>query len=234
MIQLPTDDNPVVLIRGDCLDILRELPEGCVDACVTDPPYGIGHDTDYTRFSGGLHDSRNHGVRLKNDDKPFDPSPLLAFPKCVVFGFNCFSNRMPAGSLLIWNKRRESQLGTFMSDCEVAWMKGGHGVYMMPHVWNGHDRESERGSAFHPTQKPVAVMSWCMDRAKILPGDTILDPFMGSGTTGVACVQTGRKFIGIEIDEGYFKIAQKRINDALGVGGLFPPIKPAMAELFPA
>jgi len=66
----------------------------------------------------------------------------------------------------------------------------------------------------HPTQKPVTLMEWCMEMAKVPKGATVLDPFMGSGTTGVACVKTGRNFIGIEIDETYFKIAQKRIEDA--------------------
>lgn len=203
------------VIHGDCLEVLRTLPAGSVDAVVTDPPYGIDHDTDYTRFVGGLADNRADWRPVHNDSEPFDPKPWLAFPRVVMFGFNCFSNHLPLGSLLVWNKRRDSQLGTFLADAEVAWMNKGHGVYLFNHVWHGFDKASERGvKRVHPTQKPVEVMKWAMDRAGIPAGATVLDPYCGSGTTGVACSQTGRNFIGIEIDEAYCTIARRRISEA--------------------
>jgi site-specific DNA-methyltransferase (adenine-specific) len=203
----------VTLYHGDCLEILPTLDAGSVDAVVTDPPYGCNNDCDYTRFSGGLSDSRNYTNGIRGDDRPFDPAPWLTFPNVILWGYQFYADRLPQGTVLVWLKKRDNQLGSFLSDCEIAWQKGGKGVYLMRHVWHGFDRQSEREASVHPTQKPVAVMRWCIDRST-RPGDTILDPFMGSGTTGVACVQTGRNFIGIEIDRAYYEIAERRIAEA--------------------
>ena len=133
----------------------------------------------------------------------------------MMFGFNCFSDRLPMGSLLVWCKKRAPNLGKFLSDCEVAWMRGGHGVYLFHHEWHGFMRESERGPTLHPTQKPVALMRWCIERLRLKPGSTICDPYMGSGSTGVAAVQLGHHFIGAELDAEYFAIAKARIDEAL-------------------
>ena len=92
---------------------------------------------------------------------------------------------------------------------------GGYGVYCFRHLWSGFNRESERGLFLHPTQKPVALMRWCIGRLKLRPRATILDPYMGSGATGVAAVQLGFNFVGIEHDRGYFRKAQRRIKAAL-------------------
>ena len=211
----PTWENKgIQLYLGDCLDVLPTLGVGSVDAVVTDPPWGIGFDCDYTRFSGGLADNRNHHRGFPGDDQPFDPSPWLDFPHVILWGWNHYADQTPKGTILIWLKKRDSQLGTFLSDAEMGWQKGGQGIYVFRHIWHGFDRETERGQRVtHPSQKPVALMAWCLDRTSI-SGNLVLDPYMGSGTTGVACVQTGRKFIGIEIDPGYFEIARQRIEAA--------------------
>lgn len=202
----------VELNNGDCFKY-TETVLSRVDAVVTDPPYGCKNNCDYTRFSGGLSPHRNYHSGIIGDDKPFSPSPWLAFPQVVLWGYQFFADKVPQGTVLVWNKRRESKLGKFMSDCELAWQKGGKGVYLFNHVWDGFDRETERGKVLHPSQKPVALMAWCIERIT-KPGDTVFDPFMGSGATGVACVQTGRNFIGCEIDENYFNIAKRRIEQA--------------------
>ncbi len=184
------------------------------DAIVTDPPYGVGNNNRYSRFSGGqakLHRGRDYRP-IVGDDQPFDPSPWLGFPKVLLFGFNCFSHRLPMGSLLIWCKRRDSVLGKFLSDCEVAWFNRGRGIYLFHHEWSGFMRESERGKSLHPTQKPVALMKWCIERMRLRPGSTIVDPYMGSGSTGVAALEMGHKFIGVECDAGYFATAAKRLK----------------------
>lgn len=200
---------------GDCRELMRDIPDGSVDAVVTDPPYGIGHDCDYTRFTGGLSAKRAYRD-IECDERPFDPEPFLTYKKVVLFGANCFSDKLPCGSWLVWIKKRDASFGTIMSDAEVAWMSGGHGVYVMHHEWNGFLRESEREQERqHPTQKPVAVMAWVMEKAGIPAGATILDPFLGSGTTAVAALKTGRNFIGIEIDPKYCEIAQKRVDAEL-------------------
>ncbi len=200
----------VRLYCGDCLKLLPQLPAGIVDGVVSDPPYGGSYDTDYTRFSGGLSPNRNWGNGIVGDDKPFDPAPWLAFEQVCLWGYQHWAHRVPLGTILVWCKKRDTQLGTFLSDAELAWTNKGRGCYVCQHTWHGFDRDSERGKVLHPTQKPVALMRWCIER--LGGASIILDPFMGSGTTGVACVQTGREFVGIEIEPKYFDIAVTRID----------------------
>jgi DNA modification methylase len=215
------------LLLGDCLPIMRQLPN--VDAVLTDPPYGINLNTDNRRFSGGNAASvsrRGNGIgpaggkRIANDATPFDPTPILAVGEHqIVWGWNNYPDRLPAGACLVWIKRNDEAFGSFLSDAELAWMSKGHGVYCRRDLSNNAialDR-------VHPTQKPVGLMEWCLG---FLPkAQTILDPFMGSGTTGVACARLGRYFIGIEIDEGYFEIACDRIRKAYSQPDFFvqPP-----------
>lgn len=210
------------LYLGDCLEILPTLEK--VDAVITDPPYGIGE-------SSKNHQSRN---RVKNgkpiistdygtsnwDDVPAGPEQLSALiaaaPSVVIWGGNFFG--LPAASKwLVWDKDNS---GDF-ADCELAWTNLPGAVRIIRHTWNGMIRASERGSPrVHPTQKPIAVMEWALKQCKTDP-QTILDPFMGSGTTGVACMNLGRKFIGIEIEPKYFDIALERISQAQKQGRLF-------------
>lgn len=238
----PNSGKPThTLYLGDCLDVIRNLGK-CVriDAVVSDPPWGVSADTDFTRFSGGLSDSRNfhrcgqlHGGII-GDDKPFDPSPWLTYPKCALWGGNNFSQRLPQGNWLVWVKKADTNLGAFLSDAELCWMKGavvstgnGWGVYVKRHIWNGFVRESERGKTLHPSQKPVEVMKWTMERLHLKVGDTVLDPYTGSGATGLAALSLGINFIGIEIDETYFNIAKERIESLVGDGeslNIAPPL----------
>ena len=194
---------------GDCTEILPKLWQR-IDAIVSDPPYGMGLDTDYTRFNGGS----NHPLGIIGDDKPFDPSHLLNYPKVVLFGMNHYPDKLPPGGAFVWLKNRESQRAALLSDAEIAWVKGIQGVYVYTHIWHGFDRESERGEkVIHPTQKPVALMQWIIERVTN-PGDTVCDPYMGSGSTGVAAILGGRNFVGIEMQKEYFDTAQERIENA--------------------
>jgi site-specific DNA-methyltransferase (adenine-specific) len=212
--------SDVRLILGDCLKVLPTL--NGIDAVVTDPPYGMRWKADRSRFVGGSPETiKKRGTGLSvypsihGDDQPFDPSPWLGFPKAILWGCNHFAARLPVGTTLVWLKRNDGAFGSFLSDAELAWMKGGHGVYCIRDLsFHGEKRTKK-----HPNQKPLPLMRWCLS---FLPeGCTVLDPFMGSGTTGVACVQTGRNFIGIEIDPAYFAIAEKRIAAAREDAPLF-------------
>ena len=209
------------LIQADCRDVLPTL--GRVDALIGDPPYGIGfsHGAGGDGIGGGKYVSKFNGVKIIGDDAPFDPAPFLqAAPVTVLWGANHFADRLPSSSKwLIWDKRRGLTTNDF-ADCEIAWTNQGGVARLINHYWNGMMRDSERGiPRVHPTQKPVAVMEWCI---KQFPhAETILDPWMGSGSTGVACVNLGRSFIGIELDPGYFDIAVKRITDAHKQGDMF-------------
>lgn len=201
------------LIHGNCLDYLKDLPKNAT--IVTDPPYGSNTDTDYTRFKGGLAPSRKYNP-VAGDNEPFDPAPWLAFSYVALFGYQFFASRLPLGTILVWQKKRTNQLGcTHLSDCELIWTNKGKGCYLFQHVWHGFDRQSERGKTLHPTQKPVELMKWIIEKLKIPTGTTIIDPYMGSGSTGLAALELGFDFVGIELDRAYFDIASERIHKSL-------------------
>ena len=213
------------LYCGDCVEVLRTLPK--VDAVITDPPYGMNWNTDSTRFGGGSvvrGDGRQNWGSIIGDAQPFDPTPWLQFDRVVLFGANHYAARLPIGTTLVWLKKADHLFGTFLSDAEIAWMKGGHGVYCYRKQFPPPSRMAEAGGdVAHPTQKPVGLMAWCMDRAGVERGAVVLDPYMGSGSTGVAAIETGRKFIGIEREPRYFDIACERISRAQAQGTLFAP-----------
>src|SRR5208282_3892823 len=122
--------------------------------------------------------------------------------------FHHFSNNLPTGTVLVWLKRYEDGYGSFLSDADLAWMKGGHGVYCMRDV----SLQAESKNRLHPTQKPEPLMRWCIGRAGCPESGVVLDPFMGSGTTLRAAKDLGRRAIGIEIEEKYCEIAAKRLS----------------------
>lgn len=224
------------LYNEDCKFIMPTLSG--VDAVVTDPPYGINLDTNNLRFTGAKGGASRQRKQLKgsadgkpiaNDVAAFDPSPLLKVGKQqIIWGWNNFPDKLPRGTALVWLKRNDEAFGSFLSDAELGWFNKGHGVYCRRDLSNNAiamDRQ-------HPTQKPVSLMEWCLT---FLPhAEIILDPFMGSGTTGVACLRAGRKFIGIEIDKRYFDIACRRIEEAYKQPDLFvssPEVKPEQMTL---
>jgi DNA modification methylase len=193
----------VQLIQGDCLDFMRTMPDKSVDAVITDPPYGLKS----IMQGGGWAKNMEYIKDGANwDDKPIGKEYInsilaLSIPT-IIWGGNYFE-LPPSRGWLVWNKRG---MGFSMSQAEMAWTN----INIPIRVFDYYTISQKR---LHPTEKPISLMLWVIENFTN-PSDTILDPFMGSGTTGVACVQTGRNFIGIEIDPGYFKIAEKRIHDA--------------------
>lgn len=203
-------DEAVTIYHGDSLIIAPSLQGRFV--IIADPPYGMNWDTNTNRFSGGQQGQKrgkDWNAPIAGDDVPFDPSPWLKYQKVILFGSNHYAQRLPVGTTLVWIKRNDTAFGSFLSDAEVAWMKGGHGVYCFRDV-SGNSAGSSYGKV-HPTQKTERVMHWCIEKANLLEGETILDPFMGSGTTLRAAKDLGRKAIGIEIEERYCEIAAKRM-----------------------
>lgn len=219
----------VEVYLGDCQDMLPTLSRAC--AVVSDPPYGMKWDTDSTRYSGGRRGHRTRRMEgradwgsVVNDDQPFDPSPWLEFGACVMWGCNHFASRLPVGTTLVWIKRFDPAFESFLSDAELAWMKGGYGVYCRRDLTMNHAVGTAR---LHPTQKPVGIMQWCIGKTE----GVVLDPYMGSGTTGVAAVSLGRPFIGIEIDQKYFDAACRRIENELSQPRMFiEPNEPAAKQ----
>lgn len=221
------------LYLGDCREIVPTL--GKVDAVVTDPPYGMNWDTDSTRFTGGLHKRGNGRAdwgAICQDAEPFDPAPWLAFDHVVMWGANHFAQLLPVGKTLVWIKKHPELFGTFLSDCEIGWASGGHGVFAHFKQFPPPSRMAEHdGTVAHPTQKPIGLMSWAIEQ---FTAGAVIDPYMGSGTTGVAATNLGRRFIGIEIEPKYFDIACRRIGAAWKQPRLFeePRPKPVQTSLF--
>ena len=217
------------LIQGDCREIMPTL--GRVDAVVTDPPYGIGymHGAEKRKYA-----SRHNEMQIIGDDKPFDPTPFLQFP-CLMWGANPFAAKLPGGGRwIVWDKR-DGIGSNDQSDVEIGWISGPRRAdRIISHLWSGLTKASERGvPRVHPTQKPIAVMRWCLEF--MADAETILDPFMGSGTTLVACAKMGRKGIGIEMDPGYFDTACRRVEQAYREPDMFvvpPQPQPKQGALF--
>lgn len=188
------------LYLGDCREILPTL--GKVDAVVTDPPYGIGHvkGSSGRAVAGTSLPARRNIERIVGDDAPFDPSQLLGFPQVISWGADHYASKLPHGRWLAWDKISGASLVDSFSDVEFAWHSQPGAARIISYLWKGVLQDGEKGAPrYHPTQKPIAVMEWCI-RQLAGPVETILDPFMGSGTTGVAAVKLGRRFIGIEIE----------------------------------
>lgn len=204
-------NNPIIigdatLYLGDCMDILPTLPK--VDAVITDPPYGISRSGQQETFTKSAKHKRKHFEDLGWDEgrpnKELFDLMLKSGKKCLIWGGNYFADMLPPTmGWLYWDK---GQKGLSMSDGELAWTSEQKALRSI--VVN---RGALVGSE-HPTQKPIQVMTWSI--GQIGNPETILDPFMGSGTTGVAAIQMGRKFIGIEREPKYFEIACKRIEQA--------------------
>ena len=210
------------LYLGDCMEVMPTL--GRVPAVVTDPPYGIGIAA--------------NPVRQKHEKLDWDSSTpteavidyiLENSDEQIIWGGNYF-NLPPSQGFLIWDKKQPENFSLAM--CELAWMSRKWPAKMFRHSVTSYEKE-------HPTQKPVPLMQWCL--TYLQTKDVVLDPFMGSGTTGVACVKAGRAFIGIEREPSYFDVACRRIEEAYRQGDMFlapandnPPPAQAGGDLFDA
>lgn len=199
------------LYHADCREVLPTLPR--VDAVITDPPYGLGE-----RMKGGTWGAKPEFKEMVVwDASAPDVDFLIALTACCdvsVFWGGNYYGLPPSRCWLVWDKRNSVPT---MADCELA--------------WTSKDANTKRislnvGSAAngHPSEKPLRLMEWTIDT--VGAGNVVLDPFMGSGTTGVACANLGRKFIGIERERKYFDIACERIARAYAQPRLFDE-KPA-------
>lgn len=209
----------VTLYLGDCLTIAPTL-QG-VDAVVSDPPYGMG----YKRSGNSRNSISSTGKvwteTIEGDDVPFDPSPWVKWP-AVMTGGQWFYDRLPAGGVIhTWDKRGPYE-AIDQADVDQIWCSLRKPARKLECVWRGLCRKTEVSEPIvHPTQKPVMVMAWMMERLEVAAGALVLDPYMGSGTTGLAAIRTGRRFVGIEKDPTHYATALKRITDELAQGDLF-------------
>jgi site-specific DNA-methyltransferase (adenine-specific) len=220
----------ITIYHGDCREILPELPK--VDLVLTDPPYGI-----FKRKDDGIMFGKVTIYSKDSSASEWDARPdkglldlvMSKAPQYVIWGGNYMADSL--GSCrgpLVWNKKTGNNS---YADGELAWSNIAGTLRIFTHQWCGAFKDSERGlAAMHPTQKPTALMVWCIglsDNAR-----SILDPFMGSGTTLVAAKQLGRKAIGIEIEEKYCEIAVKRLSQEVLPLTVAPKEQPEARELF--
>ena len=202
----------IKLYLGDCLEVMQELEDGSVDAVITDPPYGWNLDTDYTKYSGG-----KKYQKIVGDDKQFDFLPWETFYPNEQFWFGAENYKnIPRNnnSWLCWDKYPTDKNDKRLSgQFELIWSKKKHKRIILRVKAINTSWVTIKERAGHPTQKPIELIALLIEKYTNL-GDWIFDPYMGSGTTGVACVQTGRNFIGIEIEPKYYNISEKRIAEA--------------------
>lgn len=207
--------SEIKLILGDCLEEMKKIPDKSIDLVLTDPPYGVNRDKGFEGFEGfGGFGEPIPRKRYENDnwddkrpDKIYFDEILRIGKLCMIFGGNYFADILPQGThWLFWD--RLNTMPTF-GDGELIWTNSKRkSVKKIVYEYNGLlGKEIIRK---HPTQKPIQVIEKILyDYSEKI--HTILDPFMGSGTTGVACKELGRRFIGIEIEPKYFEIAKRRI-----------------------
>lgn len=217
MIRPYYDEGGITIYCGDCREILPGL--GTFDLTLTDPPYGVALDTrNANRRRSGRPNPKGPGrtfdwPAVAGDDAPFDPRPLLHLSRAAVFwGANHYASRLPDTPFwLAWDRKAGRGAGS-VTDCELAAVFGHRfkTVRLFSHLWCGFQRDSENAEgALHPTQKPVALMRWCLS---FFPeARTVVDPYMGSGPVAKACADAGLRYVGIELVEAYCERAVARL-----------------------
>jgi site-specific DNA-methyltransferase (adenine-specific) len=214
------DVDGIVIYHGDCLQILPQL-KLTPGAIITDPPYGIDIRPGLQNMPG--QNFQNH-PKVTGDDAPFNPGHLLTYDcPMILWGANNFAGRLPdSNAWIVWDKRDGLEPDAFFGDAELAWsnLTGGPRIVRFPWA-SGSQRQAD--GRWHGTQKPVAVMRWCIDRISWITGPAklrswggvVLDPYCGSGTTLCAAAKLRRPAIGIEIEERYCEVAALRLSQKI-------------------
>ena len=224
--------SKIELYRGDALLIMDELiAKGVVvDAIITDPPYGMSFQSNYRKDK---HNEIANDSSLEWVDDFIDKCYSVSNNNTAHYMFSSFHNidifkqaiekKFKLKNILVWEKNNTSMgdlKGDFAPKVEfVLFFQKGRRLIngkRDPNIF----KFKRTGNNLHPTEKPVDMMEYLISKFTD-EGQVVLDPFMGSGTTGVACKNLGRDFIGIELDENYFEIAKKRIEDTVVEKGLF-------------
>jgi site-specific DNA-methyltransferase (adenine-specific)/modification methylase len=223
-------DEQVTIYNCDWREVVTQVAP---DLVLTDPPYGI-NAVGKTGVIGGASSERvrldRHGRAMRlpakrqyqkvvNDHSTEEAKAaveaLCLTPKQIWWGANHYGEALgDATGWLVWDKETN---GDF-ADCELAWTNLPMAVRIYRHLWNGMMRASERGMRWHPNQKPVALMDWCLVKAKLEPSSLVFDPFMGGGPVAVAAKAQGHRYIGCDVVEEYCEIAAQRCQQAyLGI-----------------
>ena len=200
----------------DCLDGMRLMKEQGIKAdwCITDPPYGIGAATSSTWGPGRLAKATQYTVKQwdkQRIEKPYFDIMREVSKEQIIFGGNYYTDYLPPSSCwIVWDKVNGENN---YADCELAWSSYKGAVRLFRYMWHGmlQGNAKKREKRVHPTQKPLPLLEWLLNKYT-KEGDLILDAFMGSGTTAVACYKLKRRYIGFELDEEYFNLANERLD----------------------
>ena len=202
------------IICGDCLEVMKGIPDKSIDLVLTDPPYGIniiGGSKSFGSIGGSKLVNVNKYKPIINDDIKINLSDIFRVSKNqVIFGGNYFNLPISKG-WIVWDKKKKNEWNDNFSDGELAWTSFNRPLKIFRYLYMGCLQEGKREKRIHPTQKPVELIKWILKNYS-KENDLILDPFLGSGTTAVACRELNRRYIGIEISEKYCEIARRRIK----------------------
>lgn len=212
------EEPGIALYQGDCLEVLPALgiKPGDVALLWADPPYGVAERTDRASKGRGKRWTANDFAPVAGDDRPFDPAPLLAFPRAVLWGANHYCDRLPPSPSWWWWDKRDGITPNDNADGELAWTNLGGPARQFSHLWNGICTASEVGrSRVHPTQKPEALAAWGFQRAKLKAGDLVVSPYLGSGPEAAAAKRMGLRFIGVELVPEYLDACVDRLRQGV-------------------
>ena len=212
------------LFYGDWRKYIRHLNAMHPDACITDPPYGIRiHSAGRGRsLVRGFVKAHNHSMqrgspRIIGDDRPPDVSDVFSLaPRTILWGADHLRQFLPnIGRFLVWDKLKGRQEYDSFSDAEFAFDTKKGKVRIFRQLWKGSctsDAPNEDSKRYHPTGKSIQLMEWCLQLAEVPRGGLVVDPYMGSATTAIACYRNGIRFAGCEIDPKWFMAAVKRLK----------------------
>lgn len=208
-------ENEIYL--GDCIDLMRDISDKSIDCIITDPPYGIGASS--KKFINGTSKTIKDYYEdvcwdTQTPSKEYFTEIFRISKNQIIWGGNYFIEHLSnTRCFIIWDKTIH---GNSYADCELAWTSFDKVARIKPI----NMVEANMDGRCHPTQKPLKLMKWCIEKFTN-ENDIILDPFLGSGTTAIACYDLKRRYIGIEKYERYFNIAKKRIDEFKAQGKLF-------------
>ncbi len=210
----------IELLNMDCMDYLRDCDDNEFDLAIVDPPYGIGQD--WKKNKASVH--YKHETQYKNNSIPEEQYFKELFRVSrnqIIWGANYYTEFLrPINSWIIWDKKRNVDK-TFMSEGEMAWTSFKKPMRFYRHQWDGAKKGQDTGlKKQHPHQKPVDLYNWILTNY-VKPGQRILDTHLGSGSSAIAAHYFGCDFVGIELDEDYFKAAQERFNNETRQEALF-------------
>ena len=208
------DDLIGKITCADCLDILRQLPDKCVDLVLTDPPYGIKADKGSNGFGNSANRKYKGGWDSQTPEQIIFDEMLRVSKKAIIFGGNYFTDKLPVSKCwIVWDKVGENKFDNPFADVELAWTNDSKVCKKITCIQQGFINEDKSQPRIHPTQKPLKLFETILSDYSNA-NDLILDCFSGSGTTAIACHNLKRRFVCIERDKEYWKASCERLEQA--------------------